>query len=310
MPRPTLEDVPGWVQEIKQRGYIIVENFLSKDETNKIRRAFETEVPIVSMAGLGDDTGHTIRGHNLLAKTRSCDFVYLDERLRATVKGVLGAEGQINITTLFDLLPGAKRQALHQDDGIWSKGGTFGDAGIPRPHPSFLCNALIAIDDFDIENGATHLVPFSHLWHDKSPFSLDMQKVPTIQACMKAGSVVFWEGAMWHAGGANISASRRRKGLFISHNQVYLRQQENTTLSIPRDIALQMPRKLQRLLGYAGGIFQIDFQDQIDFLKSGQHIHPGAQVGEPGSLLGGKLGGDTKESDLIMKRTVENRPKL
>ena len=71
------------------------------------------------------------------------------------VKSVLGAEGQINITTLFDLLPGAKRQVLHQDDGIWSKGGSFGDAGIPRPHPSFLCNALIAIDDFDEENGAT-----------------------------------------------------------------------------------------------------------------------------------------------------------
>ena len=63
------------------------------------------------MPGLGDETGATIRGHNLLAKTRACDFVFLDPRLRKTVQGVLGAEGQVNITTLFDLKPGAKKQA-------------------------------------------------------------------------------------------------------------------------------------------------------------------------------------------------------
>lgn len=262
----------------------IVQNFLSAEEVGVIRHAFENEIATVRMPGLGDDTGHTIRGHNLLAKTRSCDFVYLDERLQATVKGVLGASGQINITTLFNLLPGAKKQALHQDDGIWSKGGTFGDAGVPRPHPSFLCNALIAIDDFDEENGATHLVPFSHKWHDRSPHNKNERQVETIQAVMKAGSIVFWEGAVWHAGGANISNDRTRLGLFISHNQVYLRQQENTTLSIPREIAVKMPRQLQRLIGYAGGIFQIDFQDQIEFLNNGRHVHPGALVGEPGSL--------------------------
>merc|ERR1712083_967792 len=110
-----------------------------------------------------------------------------------------------------------------------------------------------------------------------NPHSKHDQNVNTIQAVMKAGSIVFWEGVMWHAGGANMSKNRTRLGLFISHNQVYLRQQENTTLSIPREIALEMPRKLQRLLGYAGGIFQIDFQDQIDFLNRGTHVHPGAR---------------------------------
>ena len=55
---------------------------------------------------------------------------------------VLGHRGQINITTLFNTLPGETKQFLHQDDGLWP---------IPRPHPSFLCNALIALDDFDVE---------------------------------------------------------------------------------------------------------------------------------------------------------------
>jgi ectoine hydroxylase-related dioxygenase (phytanoyl-CoA dioxygenase family) len=259
--RAELSDVPNWVSEIKRKGYVIVPNFLTAQEVGVIKRAFETEVPTVRMPGLGDNTGNTIRAHNLLAKTRSCDFVFLDDRLRATVEGVLGAEGQLNLTTLFDLMPGAKKQALHQDDGIWSKGGTFGDAGIPRPHPSFLCNAVIAIDDFDAENGATHVVPYSHTWHDRSPFEKGAktggQHTATVQASMKAGSVLFWEGALWHGGGANVSKGRRRKGLFISHTQVYLRQQEDTTLSVPREVARAMPTRLQRLLGYAPGIFQV-----------------------------------------------------
>ena len=69
--RAELSDVPNWVSEIKRKGYVIVPNFLTAQEVGVIKRAFETEVPTVRMPGLGDNTGNTIRAHNLLAKTRS-----------------------------------------------------------------------------------------------------------------------------------------------------------------------------------------------------------------------------------------------
>lgn len=101
------------------------------------------------------------------------------------------------------------KKFLHQDDGLWP---------IPRPHPHFLCNALIALDDFGVENGATHLVPYIHQWHD---LEVD-QSAQTIQVEMKAGSMVLRAGAMWHAGGANTSQPERM-GVFISHGVSYLR---------------------------------------------------------------------------------------
>ena len=141
--------------------------------------------------------------------------------------GILGHRGQINITTLFNTLPGETKQFLHQDDGLWP---------VPRPHPHFLCNALIALDDFDCDNGATHIVPYSHLWHDRA---VD-QSVPSIQIEMPSGSMLLWAGALWHGGGANTS-NRERLGFFMSHSQVYLRPQESQLLSVPREIARAMP---------------------------------------------------------------------
>ena len=120
---------------------------------------------------------------------------------QALVEGVLGKYVQINIVTLFNLLPGETTQNLRQDDGLWP---------IPRPHLEFVCNALIAIDDFDVENGATNIVPYSHTWHDRP---VD-QSVETLQVTMRSGSMLVWAGSLWHAGGANTSRDRERLGLF------------------------------------------------------------------------------------------------
>ncbi len=261
-----------WLEELDEIGYITVPDFISADELSSIRNAFDTEVPLLPIPISEAGDGKTVRGHNLLAKTRAADFLFLHPVLRALVDGHLATQVRINITTLFNLLPGEKRQPLHQDDGLWP---------IPRPHPKFLCNALIAIDDFDLENGATHLVPYSHTWHDRK---VDPE-ADTVQVTMPAGSMVMWSGALWHAGGANTTTDRERLGLFISHVVSYLAPQETQLISIPREMVKQMPRKLQRLVGYQkfsgiGG--EVDFRDPIEVLDDDRVVHPAARIGSSG----------------------------
>ena len=103
-----------------------------------------------------------------------------------------------------------------------------------------------------------------------------------MQIQMKAGSALIWVGSVWHAGGSNTSADRTRLALFISHNCGYLRQQENQVISVPREVAREMPEFLQRRLGWKDGIFQIDFRDHLDVLKDGEVINPAAQVAHNG----------------------------
>ena len=243
----------------------MVPDFITPQEVARIRHAFDTEVPITSMAAIGTKTGLTFRAHNLLAKTRAVDYLFLDKRVRALVEGILGPQTQVNVTTLFNLLPGEERQFLHQDDGLWP---------IARPHPSFICNALIAIDDFDIENGATHLVPYSHRWYDRRPD----QTIETLQVEMKSGSMLMWEGGMWHGGGANVSKDRERLGFFMSHVVAYLRPQEIQLVSVPRETAMRLPEQLQRLLGYHRFGLGVDGRDPIEVLRDGNYFNPHAKT--------------------------------
>ena len=256
-------DIGVVVNTIREQGYAVVENFLTKDAIAGMRHAFNTEVPITEMRAIGTETGRTWRAHNLLAKTRAADDVFLDPRLRGIVNGIIGRYNQINVTTLFNTLPGESKQFLHQDDGLWP---------IPRPHPPFLCNALFAFDDFTQENGATHLVPFSHTW--SQPVD---QSVESIQIEMRSGSVVFWEGGMWHAGGANVTTDQERMGLFISHQVSYLRPQEMQLLAIPPEVVRDMPHKLQRLVGYHTFGLGVDGRDPLDVLADGIVVNPEAR---------------------------------
>lgn len=257
-------DIGATVTTIARQGYTVVEEFLPKPEIDAIRDAFNTEVMVTQQNVLGTDRGRTWRAHNLLAKTRAVDHVILDKRLRAIVNGVIGKYNQINITTLFNTLPGEAKQVLHQDDLLWP---------IPRPHPSFLCNALIAIDDFTVENGATHLVPYSHTW----PQGVD-QSVESIQIEMNSGSMLLWDGGMWHAGGANTTADQERMGFFLSHQVSYLRPQEIQLLAIPPEVVKAMPKKLARLVGYHPFGVGVDGRDPFDVLADGNVINPGAQL--------------------------------
>ena len=252
------------VAQIEEQGYTVVEDFLPPADVARIRHAFDTEVPITEMRAIGTNTGQTWRAHNLLAKTRAVDHLFLDPRIRALVEGVLGKRTQVNVTTLFNVLPGETRQFLHQDDGLWP---------IPRPHPHFVCNALIALDDQDVENGATHIVPYSHKWHDRR---VD-QSVETLQVEMRSGTMLMWEGGLWHGGGANVSKDRERMGFFMSHNVAYLRPQEIQLVSVPREVARQLPEELLRLLGYHRFGLGVDGRDPIDVLRDGDVVNPAAK---------------------------------
>jgi len=69
-------------------------------------------------------------------------------------------------------------------------------------------NALYCVDDFTIENGATKVIPHSHL-HEEFPSETYIEK-NKIQVCAKAGSFIVLDCMLYHAGEANNTNSHRR----------------------------------------------------------------------------------------------------
>jgi len=238
--------VPGlddWVSSINEVGYVVIPDWLTEERVKKLSTDLRREVNPIRELMPPDFT--TVRAHNLLAKTRCVDDLVCDPRLVALAQGVLGPHIQVSVVAMFDLLPGAKPQGLHQDDGLWP---------IPRPHPPFVVNAVIAVDEFTKANGATQIVPKSHLWHDQSV--KQPPDVSPIQVEMKPGTMLIWTGAVWHGGGGN-TTNQSRLAIDINFNLSYLAQQENQFVGVPRSEVEKMPKHLQRLIGYKFGLMYV-----------------------------------------------------
>jgi ectoine hydroxylase-related dioxygenase (phytanoyl-CoA dioxygenase family) len=72
---------------------------------------------------------------------------------------------------------------------------------------------------------------------------------PSIPAEMPRGSVLVWNGSLWHGGGANQS-NARRVGIAMNYCAGFIRQQENQQLGIPLERARLFEPRLQELAGF------------------------------------------------------------
>jgi ectoine hydroxylase-related dioxygenase (phytanoyl-CoA dioxygenase family) len=142
-----------------------------------------------------------------------------------------------------------------------------------------IVNTMWALTEFTAENGATRLVP-------RSQNATELDEDPSVvTAEMDPGSVLVWNGGLFHGGGANC-AQQPRLGLNVNYNCAWLRQQENQYLAIPNEIAATLSDAFLRLLGY---------DTHIDVYGLVDHRHPLSVLGRdvaPIASGGGEIRAD------------------
>ena len=106
---------------------------------------------------------------------------------------------------------------------------------------------LWMIDDFTIENGATRIVPGSHT----RPFFPENGKSYTDEISMTApaGSVLLYNGALWHGGGPKQSDKDRWACIF-SYARWYLKPSFDFNRNMPYDIFDKLSDECRELFGY------------------------------------------------------------
>lgn len=114
--------------------------------------------------------------------------------------------------------------------------------------PPAACNMIWMLTDFTEENGATRIVPGSHLLPDNADSSVP-HKVPSIPAIGKAGSAMFFDARLWHSTGQNVT-DEPRIGLLCFYCGPQFRQGENYFLGLDPAVFNEGPDKLLDLLGY------------------------------------------------------------
>lgn len=227
-------EVSTAITDLERDGFCIIENVLDADELAAVRDEVDrlnAETPPSASSFGGFDTR---RAFNLLGRSRVFDPLAGHRSVVAAVEAHLGDQIQLSEASTVTLGPGQPRQILHHDDGCYP---------MPRPHLPLMVSAMLAVDEFTEANGATHVVPGSHLVPEVDT------SADTVRLTMGAGSVALWDGRLVHGGGANSSDAERR-GVAVLYTRAWLRQQENQFLCLSPDIVAGFDRRYQRLLGW------------------------------------------------------------
>ena len=226
------------IARIKSDGYTIVENAIEPALIEALADALERlERELDAKPAMNGFEGHrTVRIYNLLAHGAPFDAVPVHENVLPIVEGVLGDGCLISSLSSIAIDPGETEQPIHADDMV---------IPLAKPHIPIVCNSMWALTEFTEANGATRLAPGTHL----KPNPEYGAKVATIAAEMRKRSVLVWDGALWHGGGAN-RTDARRTGIAMNYCAGFIRQQENQQLGVPAELARSYPPKLQELMGY------------------------------------------------------------
>ena len=255
-------------QALERDGACIVEDALTSDQLAGLNQDLEAQIALTTPETRTPDReemvrfygAHTIRIDGIPGKsTHFVDFMG-DPLMHEICHQVLlpnCPDYLLNVAQLIQIGPGEHAQRLHRDEEAWSY--------LPKDGPHLSVQAMIALTDFTSENGATQVVPGSHLWEARR--TPNTQEIT--QATMPAGSALYYLGKTLHGGGANVSASDSRRGLFYGYALGWLRTGENMFLTVPIEKVRDMPLRVQELLGYKslGGIGVVDVGSPMGRLR-------------------------------------------
>jgi ectoine hydroxylase-related dioxygenase (phytanoyl-CoA dioxygenase family) len=205
-------------------GYVVVQNLFGQDEVAQYRDHFmhlrrHGSYP-GDTAGVDASSTDPLRRYPRMIHMhrwddRSLQWM-LDPRLNACMTALLGREPYAVQTMLYFKPPGARGQALHQDNFYL------------RAQPGTCMAAWMALDRCDEANGCMQIVPGSHTWPilctekadttksftDVTVPLPDGQRVEPVP--MEPGDVLFFNGALVHGSFPNTTTDRFRRAL-IGH---------------------------------------------------------------------------------------------
>lgn len=218
----------------REEGYVILPNLICD---NLIER-FSAYVRANSEHfGRNDFEGQkTKRIYSLITESRIFDEFIENETMLSLIRNFIGEKILLSRSQAISIFPGEQRQKLHRDSMAFPAKAPSGPTGI---------SVILALDDFEKENGGTVLVPGSHKWEQlRFPAEKEM-----VSAVMPKGSALLFVDDLYHCGGENISQNSR-SALFLHFTVPWMRQIDNILPYFPIEKAKNLPVAIQELIGY------------------------------------------------------------
>ena len=189
-------------RQLDEQGYLVLPNLMGADLLQALRRRIDQlfdEEGAAAGSEFKQEPGAR-RLANLVNKGALFEDVILTPRVLECMAHVLGPGFKLSSVNVRSALPNSDcDQPLHADSGAVADETGY-----------FVCNSVWILDDFTAENGATRMVPGSHLWRRLPPPDMYAPHPAQQLVTGAAGSVVVMNAHMWHGGTANRTAQPRR----------------------------------------------------------------------------------------------------
>ncbi|MFE0524581.1 phytanoyl-CoA dioxygenase family protein [Streptomyces sp. NPDC058954] len=210
------------LRQFQQDGFTVLRGLFGHDEIDLLRAEFTAlhaagPVPGHFQPRTGSDPlaayPRVMQPHEINERARR---VLLDARLRRVLEVLLGEEVLAAQSMFYFKPPGARGQALHQDNFYL------------RVEPGTCVAAWVACDVIDRDNGGLEVVPGTHLMDLFCPEEADAdvsfareyvappEGLTPVPVDMAPGDVLFFNGSVVHGSQPNRTADRFRRS-FIGH---------------------------------------------------------------------------------------------
>jgi ectoine hydroxylase-related dioxygenase (phytanoyl-CoA dioxygenase family) len=228
--------------DLRAHGYCLLEPLLEADQLKALReRLLELAAAERADGSAFIYENDSQRVFNLQNKGQEFIDILEHPVILRLMEAVLGFNFLLSSTHANIAGPGGLPMHLHADQ-------TF--ARPPWPPYALVANSMWMLDDFTEDNGATRVAPDSHLLGRQPHYRAGEDNAPTIPVCAPMGSVMVFDGRLWHQTGANTTRDRHRHGILNYYCRGYVRQQQNFFLGLRPEVLDNASPVLRRLLGW------------------------------------------------------------
>jgi hypothetical protein len=204
-------------RDLLDSGFVVIQGVVATERLAQLADAYDLAVASAAAPDLNIGSS-TTRVHDLVNRGAEFDSLYISRPILAAGHCVIGQPFKLSSLLARTLRPHSQAQPLHVDFRSDAEGWP-------------MLGFIVMVDDFRDDNGATRFVPGTH---KSLAIPSDSMKDPTsdhegqVLACGMAGSVIIYNGSVWHGHTANSSDKPRR-----SIQGAYIRREAQSSVNLP-----------------------------------------------------------------------------
>lgn len=220
-------DLPASAQrDLDEDGFSIIPGPLPNKDLDAFAAAYDHAVCSADPNDVKEGSS-TTRVSDFVNRGLEFDRVYLHPPVLKACCRIIKAPFRLSVLHGRTLRPRAVAQDLHLDYERDSQGWT-------------MVGFIFMVDEFRSDNGATRFIPGSHLWPEVPEYLSEGK-----QACGPAGSVILYNGSVWHGHTANSSGEPRR-----SLQGAYIRREASSGMNLAGRVTPETLARMSPLAKY------------------------------------------------------------